>query len=63
MKKEDPLYTTHEIADLIQMDQSTIAKWIDKGVLKGFKTPGGHRRAFKSELLAFIKEYKLPFQL
>jgi excisionase family DNA binding protein len=43
----DPLYTTHDISRLLQVDPSTVSKWIDRGILLAFRTPGGHRRVRK----------------
>ena len=40
----DQLYTTHDISRLLQVDPSTVSKWIDRGILLAFRTPGGHRR-------------------
>lgn len=58
--KPNPILTTHEIAKLLQMDPSTISKWIDKGILTAFRTPGRHRRVFTSDLVAFLAAYKMP---
>lgn len=58
--KSNPLLTTHDVAELLQMDPSTISKWIDKGILTAFRTPGKHRRVFTSDLLDFLKAYKMP---
>lgn len=57
---QESLYTTHEAARMLQADQSTVAKWIDRGVLLAFRTPGGHRRIRASDLRAFIQTYNYP---
>jgi excisionase family DNA binding protein len=54
------LYTTTEVARLLQMDGSTIAKWVDKGFITAYRTPGGHRRVRASELRAFLIANEMP---
>ena len=54
------LYTTHEIAMMLQADPSTISKWVDKGLLLAFRTPGGHRRVRGSDLQVFLQQHKMP---
>ena len=46
----DPIFTTHDAAALLGVHPSTVAKWIDSGTLKAFKTLGGHRRIAATEL-------------
>lgn len=54
------LFSTHDIAGMIQVDASTVSKWIDKGILLAFRTPGGHRRVRGSDLVAFLQQYQMP---
>jgi excisionase family DNA binding protein len=54
------LYTTHEVGALIGVDQSTVAKWIDRGWLVAFRTPGGHRRVREADLRAFLQAKGMP---
>lgn len=53
-------YTTHDVAKLIQVDPSTVSKWVDKGLLLAFRTPGGHRRVRADDLRSFLSAYKMP---
>ena len=46
----DQLYTTHDISRLLQVDPSTVSKWIDRGILMAFRTPGGHRRVRSADI-------------
>ena len=59
------LLTTEEAARLLQVTRVTIHRWLVKGRLKCTKTPGGHRRITKEELLRFAKEagMHIPEQL
>jgi excisionase family DNA binding protein len=54
------LFTTHEVAQLLQVDASTVSKWIDKKILLAFRTPGGHRRVQAQHLVAFVKHFQMP---
>ncbi len=52
--------TTFEIKNLLSIDITTAMKWIDSGKMKGYTTPGGHRRVLKQDFLNFLKKYKMP---
>src|SRR2546427_12697582 len=56
----DRLYTTHDISTMLQVDPSTVSKWIDKGVLLAFRTPGGHRRVRAGDLRMFLIKHEMP---
>ena len=42
--------TTREAAKLLGISVRTAQLWLEKGHLKGWKTPGGHRRIMRSSL-------------
>jgi excisionase family DNA binding protein len=56
----EALYTTHDVSQLLQVDPSTVSKWVDRGLLQAFKTPGGHRRIRAGTLKAFVKSHGMP---
>lgn len=56
----DQLYTTHDISRLLQVDPSTVSKWIDRGILLAFRTPGGHRRVRATDLRTFLIAHEMP---
>lgn len=56
----DQLYTTHDISRLLQVDPSTVSKWIDRGILLAFRTPGGHRRVRSTDLRTFLIAHQMP---
>ncbi len=56
----DPLYTTHDISRMLQVDPSTVSKWIDRGILVAFRTPGRHRRVRSSDLRTFLLAHQMP---
>lgn len=55
-----PIYTTHDIGTLLQVDASTVSKWIDKGLLTAYRTPGGHRRVRRDDLKSFLIAHQMP---
>ncbi|GAA1082451.1 BldC family transcriptional regulator [Nocardiopsis metallicus] len=44
--------TPAEVAALFRVDGNTVARWAENGHISSFRTPGGHRRYLKSEVLA-----------
>ena len=53
-------YTTFQVARLCDVYPSTVISWVNQDKLRAHTTPGGHRRIIKSDLVAFMKKYKLP---
>lgn len=61
------IYTTGEIARLFQVAPRTAGKWIDTGLLAGYRIPGrtskaGDRRATRAAVVAFAKKYGIPLE-
>ena len=40
----DRTYSTREIAQMWNVSETTVKRWADAGLLKCFRTPGGHRK-------------------
>ncbi len=53
-------YTTFNIAKMLNVYSSTVARWIDERKLKAFVTPGGHRRVNGRDLYVFLKKHNMP---
>lgn len=53
-------YTTFEISQICGVNPTTIQNWIKGKKLKAFKTPGGHRRVRREDLVSFMKEFGMP---
>jgi len=53
-------YGTVEISKLVNFHQTTVAKWIDQGKIPSFKTIGGHRKVFSSDLARFLRNNSIP---
>lgn len=54
------IFTSHEVASLVQVSPSSVLKWIEQGKLRAFRTPGGHRRVACEELVDFLRAHRLP---
>lgn len=52
--------STFTAAKMLHVDPGSVANWIDKGQLKAFRTPGGHRRIQKHDLLEFLRKLQMP---
>lgn len=52
--------STVTVARLLGVAVASISKWIDAGQLKAGRTPGGHRRVAKDDLVAFLRRQQLP---
>ena len=52
--------STKDAARVCKVALSTIVYWFDKGLIKGYRTPGGHRRIFLQDLETFMTNHKIP---
>ncbi len=51
-------FSTTSIAELFEINVSTVKRWIDRGLLQAEITAGGHRRVTQEQLDAFIRNNK-----
>ncbi len=51
--------STGQVGRLCGVSAVTVAKWIDRGVLRGHVTPGGHRRVTAADLIKFLERYRM----
>lgn len=59
--KNTEVFTTGQIARMVKVAPRTVTKWIDSGLLKGFRIPGGaDRRVPRESLLQFFKMHGIP---
>jgi excisionase family DNA binding protein len=54
------IFTTHEVSKLLQVNPRSIINWIEQDLLKSYRTPGGHRRISRGDLLAFLRKHEIP---
>lgn len=52
--------STSTVARLLGVAVKSVSNWIDSGDLKAGRTPGGHRRVTKQDLIAFLVRQNLP---
>jgi excisionase family DNA binding protein len=54
MKDDEDVLTTREAAKLLDVSLRTVQLWVESGVLKAWKTPGGHRKVSKASVQQVI---------
>lgn len=53
--------TTGEVAKVCSVAPRTVSKWVDSGMLRGYRVPGSRdRRIPKRCLLAFMQQHGMP---
>jgi excisionase family DNA binding protein len=58
--QDKPVFTTFEAAKLCHVSPLSIINWVNAGRLSAFRTPGGHRRIRREDLVRFMRENGLP---
>ena len=56
LKDQNNYVTTSEAASILGVSLRTIQLWVESGVLKAWKTAGGHRRIPKSAVSQLLKQ-------
>ena len=56
-------YSTAEAASLLDCSAPAVIRWIEEGKMKAYRTPGGHRRILKKDLVAFAQAFGFPLTL
>ena len=54
------VFTTFETAKLCHVSPLSIINWVNAGRLPAFRTPGGHRRIRREDLIRFMKDNGIP---
>ena len=54
------VFTTFEAAKLCHVSPLSIINWVNAGRLPAFRTPGGHRRIRREDLVRFMRENGIP---
>ena len=58
--KTKTIFTTHEVSRLLQVNPRSVINWIEQSLLQSYRTPGGHRRIRRDDLLAFLRKHQIP---
>lgn len=56
----EQLLTSTEVGNLLQVNPSSVKKWVNEGYIIAFRTPGGHRRIRAADLVSFLDQHKIP---
>ncbi len=54
--------TTTQAARIMQVSPKTVVRWVDEGLLRGWRVPGsgGHRRIELANLRKFMEDHGMP---
>src|SRR5512136_841585 len=58
--QEKAVFTTFDAAKLCHVSPLSIINWVNAGRLPAFRTPGGHRRIRKEDLVRFMRDSGIP---
>ncbi len=53
----DNTFSSKQVAKLLGVNESSVKRWADSGMLGCYKTPGGHRKFKKSDIMLFSVKY------
>jgi len=54
--RDKAVFTTFEAAKLCHVSPLSIINWVNAGRLPAFRTPGGHRRIRREDLIRFMRD-------
>lgn len=54
------LLTSYQVGTLLQVNPSSVNKWVKDGRMPAFRTPGGHRRIRATDLFSFLVAHNMP---
>ncbi len=53
-------YTTFQVAKFLGVSLPTVVNWVNSGLLRAHRTPGGHRRIGHNDVIAFARANDYP---
>lgn len=53
----DNTFSSKQVAKLLGVNESSVKRWADSGMLGCYKTPGGHRKFKKSDIMLFSVKF------
>ena len=56
----DSLLTSYQVGGILQVNPSSVNKWVKDGRIPAFRTPGGHRRIRAVDLISFLHNHQMP---
>lgn len=51
----DATLSPSALADALGVSESSVKRWVDRGLIEASRTPGGHRRIGRTEALRFVR--------
>lgn len=54
MTDSKELMTPSEVAAILRVDAKTVTRWAERGLLRSIKTPGGHKRFYRTDIDAIV---------
>ena len=55
-----PLFSPKQVAEALQVSESSVKRWCDQGLIPMVRTAGGHRRISLDDLMRFTAESERP---
>lgn len=52
-------FSTFDVGKICNVAHTTVINWIERKELAAHATPGGHRRVYHNDFLAFLKKYNM----
>lgn len=56
------ILSSKQVAEILGVNESSVKRWADNGMLNCFKTPGGHSKFKKEDLLLFSSKYSFELK-
>jgi excisionase family DNA binding protein len=53
-------FSSFQIGKMLNVSRQAVNQWIDKGYILSYRTPGGHRRVRRADLMGFLRERNIP---
>ena len=53
-------FSSFQIGRMLNVSRQAVNQWIDKGYIRSYRTPGGHRRVKREDLIGFLKTRNIP---
>lgn len=51
---KDTMMTPSQVAEAFGVDPKTVSRWAKRGAIKAVRTPGGHRRFRRSDIVRMV---------
>lgn len=53
-------FSSYQIGKMLDVSRQAVNQWIDKGYIRAYRTPGGHRRVRREDLIGFLEARGIP---